>query len=108
ILFNQQNGKALLLERPDGAPDLLNDYRREPFGRLVEQQQPRAGAQNAPDCQHLLLAAGKLGALAAQALLQVREQREDLLDAQAARLDLRRQVKVLLDVEARKNPPLLG
>ena len=47
--------------------DLLDDDRREPLGRLVEQQQLRAGAQDAADRQHLLLAAGQLGALAARA-----------------------------------------
>ena len=49
------------------SPDLLDDDRREAFGRLVEQQEPRAGAQDAADRQHLLLAAGQLGALAARA-----------------------------------------
>ena len=32
---------------------------RQTFGRLVEQQQPRAGAQDPRDRQHLLLAAGE-------------------------------------------------
>src|ERR1043166_407572 len=100
ILFNEQNGKTLLLESADGAADLLDDDRREPLGRLVEQQKARAGAQDAPDGQHLLLAARQLGALAAQPLLQVGKQREDLLDAQAAGLHGGRQVEVLLDVEA--------
>ena len=57
----------------------------KPFGRLVEQQQARAGAQDAPDCQHLLLAAGELGALAAQPLLDVRKQRENAPRSRARR-----------------------
>src|SRR5712691_6499922 len=107
ILLDQQNGEALRLERPDGLADLLDDDRRQALGRLVEQQQPRAGAQDAGDRQHLLLAAGELGALAAQALLEIGEQPEDRLDGEPARLDLRRQQQVLLDVEAGENPALL-
>src|SRR3979411_2692304 len=84
ILLDQQDGEALLLEPRDGASDLLHDHRREPFGGLVEQQQARAGAQYAPDRQHLLLSAGELGALAAQALPEVRKQLEDLLERKDA------------------------
>ena len=54
--------------------DALDDHRRQAFGRLVEQQQLDAGAQDAGDRQHLLLAARQLGALARAALLQVGEQ----------------------------------
>src|SRR5262245_32023300 len=64
VLLDQQDREALLLERLYGLPDLLNDDGGKPLGRLVEQQQPGAGAQNATDGKHLLLAAGKLGALA--------------------------------------------
>ena len=71
--------KPCCFQRADGLADLLDDDGREPLGRLVEQQQPRAGAQDAADRQHLLLAAGELGALArAEPLLEVREQLEDL------------------------------
>src|SRR5665213_1095309 len=57
ILFDQQNRETLLLERADRFADLLNDDRSKPLGRLVEQQEPRAGAQDARDRQHLLFAA---------------------------------------------------
>jgi hypothetical protein len=43
---------------------LLDDDRGEALGRLVEQEKPGAGAQDAADREHLLLAAGKLRALA--------------------------------------------
>jgi hypothetical protein len=49
------------------SPILLDDHRRQALGGLVEQQQRGAGAQDAPDGQHLLLAARQLGALAAAA-----------------------------------------
>src|ERR1700710_2647984 len=57
ILLDQQNSKALFLQGPNQRPDLLDDDRRQALGRLVEQQQPGASAQDAGDRQHLLLAA---------------------------------------------------
>ena len=41
------------------APDFVADQRRQAFGRLVEDEQPRIGHQRAADRQHLLLAAGQ-------------------------------------------------
>src|SRR6266478_5690220 len=108
ILFDQQYREPSRLELGDGSADLLNDHRGEPLGGFIEQQQPRAGAQYAPDRQHLLLAAGKLGALAGEPFLQIRKQREDLLDGQAAILDLGRQEQVFLDVQTGENPTLFG
>src|SRR3984957_551313 len=84
ILLDQQNGKALGLERADGVADLLNNDRGEAFGRLVEQQEPRAGAQDAADRQHLLLAAGQFRALASQPFAHVGKQRKDALEIKAA------------------------
>src|SRR4051794_1553766 len=107
ILLDQEDGKALLLERANGAADLLDDQRREPVGRLVEQQHTRAGAQDAPDCQHLLLSARGLGALAAQPLLEIGKQRKDFFSGEPARFHDRRQIEVLLDIEARENAALL-
>src|SRR5438876_2960032 len=78
ILLDQQDGEALLLEPRDGAADLLHDHRREALGGLIEQQEARTGAQDAPDREHLLLAARELGALALQPLVQVGKQ---LIDA---------------------------
>ena len=51
-------GRAALQAR-QAAPDLGADQRRQAFGRLVEDQQPRIGHQRAADRQHLLLAAGE-------------------------------------------------
>ena len=52
------------------SPMRCDDHRRQALGRLVEQQHPDAGAQDAGDRQHLLLAAGELGARAGAALLR--------------------------------------
>ena len=85
VLLDQQDGEAALLSVRMTSPMLLDDHRRQAFGRLVEQQQVGAGAQDAADRQHLLLAARQLGALAATALLEVGEQLVDLVQAHAAR-----------------------
>src|SRR5437773_3718304 len=57
ILLDQQNRETLAFEPRDRASDLLDDHRRQTFGRLVQQQQPRAGAQYPADREHLLLTA---------------------------------------------------
>src|SRR5258706_9213217 len=99
ILLDQEDGKPFRLESRDGVADLLHDHRREAFGRLVEQQQSRPGAQNAADREHLLLATGELGALARKALLQVGEELEKLLQREAARAHRRREQQGLMDTE---------
>lgn len=58
VLLDEKDREALALEAADRLADLLDDDRRQPLGRLVEQEQPRAGAQDAGDREHLLLAAG--------------------------------------------------
>src|SRR5579872_763277 len=108
VLLDQEYGESLRLERPDRSPDLLDDDRRQTFGRLVEQQQPGAGAQDARDGQHLLLAAGQFGALAGQPFAQVRKQLENALEIEAAGLELRRQQQIFAHVEAGKDAALLG
>src|SRR5262245_31921409 len=107
ILLDQENGEALLLERPDGPADLLDDDGGEPLGRLVEQEEARAGAQDAADRQHLLLAAGELGALAPEPFLEVGKELEDALELKPALTHPGRQQEVFLDAEARKDAALL-
>ena len=65
------------LEPRQALPDLGADQRRQAFGRLVEDQQPRIGHQRAADRQHLLLAAGQKIAHAAEPLGEPREQVAD-------------------------------
>ena len=69
----------------DGAPDLGDDERRQPFGRLVEDQQQRIGQQRAADREHLLLAARELLAAVAEPLGQAREGGEHALERPVAR-----------------------
>src|SRR5256714_2568338 len=80
ILFDHEDGVALLAQGHHHLGELLHDHGREAFRDLVEQQQPGAGAQDARHRQHLLLAARQPRALARRALAQVGEHRVDLLD----------------------------
>jgi hypothetical protein len=60
VLVDHQDRLAARAQRPEAAPDLLAHQRRQPLGRLVEDQQARLGDQGAADREHLLLAAGEL------------------------------------------------
>ena len=64
-------------ERPQ---QFLDDDRRQPLGRLVQQQHLGIEGQRPADRQHLLLAAGELVAEIAAALLQPRKHLVDLFD----------------------------
>ena len=107
ILLDEQDRETLLLQLADRAADLLHDDRRESFGRLVQQQEPRAGAQDAADCEHLLFAARQFRSLALAPLGQIREQRVDLFDGKAAVAHFRRQHEIFLDIQARENASFL-
>jgi hypothetical protein len=108
VLLDHDDRVALLAQAFDDLAELLHDDRRQALGDLVEQEQARAGAQDARDGEHLLLAARQARALARRALLQVREHRVDLLEAHAVRAERRRQHQVLLGRQAREDAALLG
>src|SRR5436190_14310678 len=108
ILLDQEDGETLRLQPRDGLADLLDDDGREPLGRLVQHQEPRAGAQDSRDREHLLLAARKFCTLAMQPFPEVRKEIKNLVERQAACAHDRRQQEVFAHVEARKNPALLG
>src|SRR3546814_17823159 len=82
--------------------------RRPPRSTRTYTRFPCTTLFRSADRQHLLLAAGRLGALTGAALLEVGEQLVDLLDAEAALAHLRRQHEVLLHREAREDAPLFG
>src|SRR5262249_14157219 len=107
ILLDQEDGETLLLWHSDGLADLLDDDRRKTLGRLIEQKEPRARAQDAADGEHLLLAAGKLRALAREALLEIGKELENATEFEPAGPHLGWQQKIFLDVEARKNSAFL-
>src|SRR6516164_1886026 len=74
ILLDQEDGETLLLE----LADLLDDDRGKTLGRLVEEEEPRTRAQDAPNGEHLLRAARKLRALARQAFSEIGKQLENV------------------------------
>ncbi len=69
MLFNQQQRQIILaFEAVEPGEERLDDHRRQPFERLVHQQQRRVAEQCPADRQHLLLAARKLLAAVTAAL----------------------------------------
>ena len=70
---------------PSACEQFLDDDRRQPLGRLVQQQHLRIERQRAADRQHLLLAAGELVAEIVAALLQPRKHLVDLCRPSTAR-----------------------
>src|SRR5215813_2397715 len=70
-LRQRQRGGEILLHQDDGLPrldEIAHDHRRQSLERLVEQDELGNADERARDCQHLLLAAGKIGAAASLAL----------------------------------------
>ena len=84
---------------------LLDDDRREPLERLIQQQEPRVGHQGARDGEHLLLAARELVALVRAPLGEAREELEHLGQIPGARL--RRDREVFLHGERGEDLALL-
>src|SRR5256885_13725117 len=74
ILLCQEKAHALLLiEAPHDLEDFLDDLRREPHRRLVEQDHARMRHQRAPECGHLLLSPRGVAGERAAPLLQLRK-----------------------------------
>src|ERR1700730_10568405 len=89
----------------DDFQKLLDDDRRQPFHRLVQEQELGGGHERACDGQHLLLAAGKVIAEIELALLELRK---ILVDAGYAPWPRsRNEAQVLLDGQRRKHEALL-
>src|SRR5262245_45986735 len=77
VLLDQHDGLAVLaVEIDQDLLDLLDDVRLDAFGRLVEQDDLRLAEQSARQGELLLLAAGKIAALAVEEFLQDREELE--------------------------------
>src|SRR5205085_8242390 len=76
VLFDEENGRARLVDLGDRRKDRAHEKRREPERRLVHQQHARPAHQRASDREHLLLASGERAGLLRDALLEAREERE--------------------------------
>ena len=74
ILLDQHDGDiAEIAQIRNCAPDVLDDGRLDPLGRLVQQQQFWPHHHGAADRELLLLAAGEIAAAPAQHRLQYRK-----------------------------------
>src|ERR1700716_693295 len=68
VLLHQQETDTFVSQSHDQASEFLHHQRREALRRLVEQDHAGVSDQRAGNREHLLLAAGELGSLAAPAL----------------------------------------
>jgi hypothetical protein len=87
---------------------LLHDHRGQPLGRLVHHEEDRVEEERPRDREHLLLAAGELGAPVA---LPLREPREGLVHARhrpGARPVAQGQAQMLVHRERGPDAPALG
>ena len=79
ILLDDENRRALLVDRADDVEHLVDEDRRKAHRRLVHQQQLRPRHQRASDRDHLLLAARQRAGVLVEPLLDAREQCEHAL-----------------------------
>src|SRR6185369_15712222 len=59
VLLHQQHRRPAGVDPADDGEDLLDEHRRQPQGRLVEEHEDRLGHEAPADRQHLLLAAAE-------------------------------------------------
>ena len=80
VLLDEENGGAVGIDLLDDGENLLDDDRREAEGRLIKQEQRRAGHDRAGNRQHLLFAAGQRAARLVAALGEDGEQIKDVVE----------------------------
>ena len=79
VLFRQQHAQALLLQFENHVGHVLDDFRRQAFGRFVQQHQVGVAHQRSSHGKHLLLAPAHAAARAIRHLAQVRKHAEQLV-----------------------------
>ena len=79
ILLDDENRRALLVDRADDVEHLVDEDRRKAHRRLVHQQQLRPRHQCASNGHHLLLATRQSAGVLVEPLLDAREQCEHTL-----------------------------
>ena len=108
ILFDEQDGDAVFPgQRGQQFLDLVDDQRREAFGRFVEDQEFGVLQKRPGDREHLLFAARKLAAAVVAALRQSGEGVVNPVDVPGA-ATLPGQPQMLVDGERRPEPAALG
>src|SRR5579884_2960972 len=110
VLLDEHDGDPRLLELGQDPIDVLDDERREPLRRLVDQEQPRVGDQRAADREHLLLAAREAPRAARAQLAELRQLLEDARDrpgaaAALAELQVLERAQILEHPAAFRNVP---
>src|SRR5436190_7619698 len=110
LLDDEDRGALVAVELGEDVEDLLDDQRCEPERGLVEQEESRASHQRAPECEHLLLAAGERAGLLVAPPVEHREQGEDALDILLRRAPPRvtAETEVLPDGELGERAASLG
>src|SRR6185369_17068483 len=111
VLVDHDHREAGAAQRRERAPDLLAHEGREPFGRLVEDQQQRIGDEGTADREHLLLAARELVAEVVAAAGEGGEHREDARRRPRGRAfdaGTMERAQVLLDAEVREHLSSFG
>ena len=110
-LLDEQDAEAALADRREHVEDDVDDGRREPERRLVEQQDVGLGDERAGDRELLLLAARERAGVPAAELLDDREELEDAAQRRcaspprAARREA--EAQVLLDRQLAEDAPAL-
>src|SRR5213593_414253 len=101
ILLDEEHRQTVVFRLEQDVAELLDEDRREAFGRLVEQDDLRAHPERPRDRERLLLAAGELGAGMTAPFPEHRERLVDAFERPVRGAHLRRQHEVLLDGERR-------
>ena len=80
VLLHQEDRHALTVDVADRVEDLLDQDRRQPHARLVQQEEPGVRHERTADREHLLLAAREGAGHLTDALGEPREEGEDALE----------------------------
>src|SRR4249919_1520330 len=111
VLLDHEHGETLLLVQvAEDSEDLPDDERRQPEGRLVEEQEPRPQHERAGNREHLLLAARERAGLLLAPLREPGKVAADALVAlvEPAAAEMRAETQVLVDRELAEDAPALG
>src|SRR5512143_2102611 len=110
VLVGEQDRHPLPVDPAENVHKVRHHQRREPLGRLVEQEQGRVRHQRPADPQHLLLAARQVDPLRRG---EIREDREQLVHPLPVPVPIppgepARDLQVLLRGEIREDPQIVG
>jgi len=107
ILFDQDDGLPVPRKLTACMHKVLDDDRGQSLERLVKQDDLGITDQRPRDRQHLLLAAGKIGAAAGAALLESGEHPVDALKRPFVLGGQSREDDILFNTKAAENTPIL-